>query len=983
MTTTSKFQIKKDFYLSKDDCIASERKPINTNPRYKFFTQTHFTAGDIDQFQDFRNMTNGKVKNVNITNNVFSTLTLNIWEKYKDLTPTSVDDTFNYMFHKFKKGVFLKIKNGKLSVFLPFSKKNFTNEWSKLIQVDPKYGNIQEFIKHIQLKEGRKFYPQSVNKFTDCWYSNNCLVRWEFPIAEGDTGVPMASDMFLTLAQEREIPDLEFFLNRRDFPMLKRNNTEPYEHLFGHDKKLLSHLYTKYSPILSMVTSDEFADIPIPTAEDWARVSRKDGKFFPKTSTRDYTVTPTPWKDRKPIAVFRGASTGCGVTPETNPRLKLALLSKTTHPDTDGLPLLDAGITDWNLRPRKIIGQPYLQTIDIEKLPFGLVDKLTPQQQTSYKYVVNVDGHVSAHRLSLEMESGFCILLVQSKYKLWFRDMLKPFVHYVPVKSDLSDLIEKIRWCKENDSKCKKIAQNSCEFSKKYLTKDGILDYLQKVLYELKKATGVYLYNSISLRELQEEKEKELLSKLKTHTPTKQIVLFPEQTRSYNFLKGIEMCIDEKYTEKKEIFSSKSTTVSKYEIGGRYFVEKKSDKNMTHEAFVTLYGTNKLLQYVPNFAYTFSYKKDLLVSEYIEGMTLTEYIHSDEFKMKDYLLIIVQIALAIGIAQEKCGFIHYDLSPWNIIVKKEKTIVDYVLDKKVYRVSTDLVPVIIDMERAHVIYEDYHYGSSISLFGRNTVQDILTLLSMSIYEICREDVSKEQVKDLLTLANFLTGTGYHKKPFLESGRDGLGELRYFFNKAKKYSELISSNKYDLVEKVPSDLVVYMMEKFKLTVNLVETPSYNLNSGFPEQVAYFATAKTSRQRALSYIVAFQKIINTDDYYDVEMVKRFGEEMIKYLHKENIEDKEKFVRKYKKTLKLVKNRHPKIEEETAKNTVIDYNEETFLFPEKILKLLETKTDSGPDWNTLKFLANKVYKKNLEELEECKETEKYRDLYKRIIT
>ena len=105
------------------------------------------------------------------------------------------------------------------------------------------------------------------------------------------------------------------------------------------------------------------------------------------------------------------------------------------------------------------------------------------------------------------------------------------------------------------------------------------------------------------------------------------------------------------------------------------------------------------------------------------------------------------------------------------------------------------------------------------------------------------------------------------------------------------------------------------------------------------------------------------------------------MIRYLDKENIENKEKFVRKYKKTLKLLENRHPNIEE-IVENTVIDYSEETFLFPEKILKLLDTKSGSGPDWNTLKFLSNKVYKKNLKELEECKETEKYRELYERII-
>lgn len=33
----------------------------------------------------------------------------------------------------------------------------------------------------------------------------------------------------------------------------------------------------------------------------------------------------------------------------------------------------------------------------------------------------------------------------------WYYDILKPWVHYVPVKRDLSDLVEKIEWLKEND----------------------------------------------------------------------------------------------------------------------------------------------------------------------------------------------------------------------------------------------------------------------------------------------------------------------------------------------------------------------------------------------------------------------------------------------------------------------------------------------------------------------------------------------------
>ena len=74
----------------------------------------------------------------------------------------------------------------------------------------------------------------------------------------------------------KEFYDIEFFVNRRDFPVIKRNSTEPYDDMFGHNHPLISHQYDQYSPILSMVTTDEHADITIPTGEDWSRIRSKD-----------------------------------------------------------------------------------------------------------------------------------------------------------------------------------------------------------------------------------------------------------------------------------------------------------------------------------------------------------------------------------------------------------------------------------------------------------------------------------------------------------------------------------------------------------------------------------------------------------------------------------------------------------------------------------------------------------------------------------
>lgn len=64
---------------------------------------------------------------------------------------------------------------------------------------------------------------------------------------------------------------------------------------------------------------------------------------------------------------------------------------------------------------------------------------------------------------------------------MWYFDLLKPYHDHVPVKADLSDLEEKIRWCREHDDDCRKIGENAKEFYEKYVARSALLDYLEVV----------------------------------------------------------------------------------------------------------------------------------------------------------------------------------------------------------------------------------------------------------------------------------------------------------------------------------------------------------------------------------------------------------------------------------------------------------------------------------------------------------------------
>ena len=286
------------------------------------------------------------------------------------------------------------------------------------------------------------------------------------------------------------------------------------------------------------------------------------------------------------------------------------MISLQTPPDEKGIPYLDAGITKWNLRPRKLSGEKYLQTIEIDSPPLNrlkIVDSMSPEEQSAkYKYILNLDGHVTAYRLSLELAMGSVVLLQQSKWKIWYSYKLNPYEHYVPVNEDLSNLIDQIKWCRNNDEKCKEIAKNGRKFYEKYLQKDGIFDFMQTQLVNVKKFIGTYLYNISTPIQIQLENEKVILDKQlelgnggdRRGGEAKEI----SQSRQYGILGAIHFLINSSNfesiaTKGEERFRNNSGYITEWKLGGRSFLVKTTSdiskyKEHLHEVFIAKTGTN-------------------------------------------------------------------------------------------------------------------------------------------------------------------------------------------------------------------------------------------------------------------------------------------------------------------------------------------------------------------------------------------------------
>lgn len=802
--------------MSQDYCYNKEedKKQVvkyGVNTRYPYFKQNIYTAGDFEQFLEHWKIL-PREKNIVVKPDINSITIPNIeFEKYHNLCIHDYYNTFLYIHEKFKKGCFIQFHEKTLKTFLPFSKQKYKNEWFSYLKIDPKFGTIYDLMKYLDKFPSPFTYDESrIQRDVACWYGNNGLVRFEFPLTENENGYNILRDMFSTLAAERDIPDIDFFLNKRDFPILTKNGTEPYEAFFGKNKPLLSHNYNKLVPILSMNTTDDHADIPIPTWEDWRRCQYlHDGKLFRKdyyTYDKEEDFESIPWENRKNTAVWRGASTGRGTTFENNIRLLISKWSMKEERDEDGELFVNAGINKFNLRPRKHPDFEFLSTIILEDIDIKEVEYMTPLEQAQYKYIFDLPGHTCAYRLSWQMFSGSVILRYPCEYKLWFFDQLKPWVHYIPIEKEfcIEEIKSKIKWCKENDEKCREIAENAKKFAKQYLSRDGILNYLQKLMWELYEINKVE-YCSQSLHDKQitsingyldsfkKRKEyilpffEELYSVMDMFDSHYTFSLFLQYLDGRNELDSFL----EQSLKKREMINSKKTVVNLYQKNNRGWIQKTVNpcwkRDDLHQVFLGYYFINPLADVYPHFIHTFYHKqksdRTAILLEYVDSPTFDKQIASRTLKLENIFHIWYMMCYALQSAQQFCGFMHMDLYPWNIIIQHENRKIVY-HDFGV-EIDTDIVPVMIDYGNSHVFYENQHYYNT-TPFHINQFLDVycMVISSLDIY-LSKVTLDKEEIGRLIRFFQFF------KKFFPNDDFSKLSLIRNFLKEKKKFSNMLS------------------------------------------------------------------------------------------------------------------------------------------------------------------------------------------------
>lgn len=247
-----------------------------------------------------------------------------------------------------------------------------------------------------------------------------------------------------TLTQCVQVPNLDIILSYYDGAL------PAHSFYFTEDPAL-------QAPILisaKLKSSPHFVLIP-----DW----RSLGKWwiFDIHSIKKHSVSH-PWETKRPFALWRG-----GLTKDL--RFTLCQLSL-QYPEHLDAKLNGSYIEDVQTR------------IQCERE--GLIgSRVSWDDFLSCKYLPYVDGVMCASpALQWRLLSHSVTFKPDSDEIQWFYRALKPYVHYIPTKSDLSDLISQLNWAQENDALCRQIGDQAAQFAHQNLLYEEVLLYFNAVL---------------------------------------------------------------------------------------------------------------------------------------------------------------------------------------------------------------------------------------------------------------------------------------------------------------------------------------------------------------------------------------------------------------------------------------------------------------------------------------------------------------------
>lgn len=157
------------------------------------------------------------------------------------------------------------------------------------------------------------------------------------------------------------------------------------------------------------------------------------------------------WKDKQNKVIWRGSSTGYNGTKKKGNRFTLVeKWGKSKEKD------IDIGFSN--------ICQGQKKYKSYKK------NEVSVEEMLKYKYILSVEGNDKDSGLNWKLNSNSLVLMSKPRVTSWLMETkLIANYHYVLLKDDFSDLKEKLDWCKNNQTECKKIVTNANKFMSQFI----------------------------------------------------------------------------------------------------------------------------------------------------------------------------------------------------------------------------------------------------------------------------------------------------------------------------------------------------------------------------------------------------------------------------------------------------------------------------------------------------------------------------------
>ncbi|KAF3931018.1 hypothetical protein ABW20_dc0102633 [Dactylellina cionopaga] len=214
-------------------------------------------------------------------------------------------------------------------------------------------------------------------------------------------------------------------------------------------------------PIFSVQTMSVFKDLLLPSSSP----------FHPSFLGND-NIRPFDGKIKD--LYWRGSPTG-GELNEHNwfksHRVRLALLSRTAKG------FIDAKLTGY-------FGSP--KVLEIFEQVFGQPEKADKKDENNHAYLMDMDGNGQSGRYYRLLRSKAVVFKVTA-FQQWHDDRLFPWVHYVPVKLGMPDLVEILRWLSGTDrgwEVSRRIAEEGDWWTRRALRVEDAQAYVYRMLLE-------------------------------------------------------------------------------------------------------------------------------------------------------------------------------------------------------------------------------------------------------------------------------------------------------------------------------------------------------------------------------------------------------------------------------------------------------------------------------------------------------------------